>query len=233
MGTNLKECSISGAVAAAGTTLDVLPGYEFKVINKNGSDYIIRFLKWVDNPEKNKRFVSEAGTPDDEQTWKYFLLPIADYNPKAETVLAKHAFTIGALTVPIKMRFGDKKANGDPLRDFTFSGDVSLGFSLGYKYSPSKRHAFNALTGVSITSVPISPQTTKNLITNETNVAAVTWHIGLLSEVDNFQFGVFSGIDYLAGETGRRWIYRNQPWLGIAIGYSLLQSKKTNTSQSD
>lgn len=204
-----------------------LPGHEFRIVDKKGNNYILRFSKWDGRnvAELNQHFFGSETNPI------YFKIPVADFPERCEEATLRHTFTLGVVTLPIKMRFGGKNGEGQQLRDFTFNGDINLGLSAGYKYTRGGKYSHNLLTGIALTSVPVSAATTNNLIADETNLAAITWHLGWLFSVDNFQFGAFTGIDFLGGEAGRQWSYRNQPWLGIGIGYSIFQPKKTTDKQ--
>jgi hypothetical protein len=130
------------------------------------------------------------------------------------------------------MRFGSSdRVDNIYSRDFLLTNDVSLGFSLGYKRKWSETWGLNFLGGFSLTSVQVDSSTTKGFYKSAANASGVTGHVGVLIENDNFQFGVFTGIDHLAGAAGKRWIYKNQPWVGVAIGYSLFKTKSTNERQ--
>jgi hypothetical protein len=72
---------------------------------------------------------------------------------------------------------------------------------------------------------------TKGIATSATNNAAITAHLGTLYQIDNFQIGLFTGIDFLAGEIGVNWKYRRKPWFGIGLGYSIFQAKRTTDTQ--
>ena len=169
-------------------------------------------------------------TQDGGGTYIYLLLPAKTFNSSCDIQIKKNAFALGALTLPIKIRPGEKLSNGN-YRDFAFESDISIGLSIGYKYTANKHDAFNVLTGIDLTSVPVTPTSTNNAVTTATNLSALTWHLGVLFQIDNFQVGAFTGIDYLAGNTGRQWEYRNDMWLGIGIGYSIFSPKKTSDTQ--
>ncbi|MFI5158965.1 MAG: hypothetical protein ACHQF4_08865 [Sphingobacteriales bacterium] len=177
--------------------------------------------------------IGNTGTDDgggDGEDYVFILLPSGTFNSSCDTIVKRHSFALGVLTVPIKIRPGEKLSNGT-YRDFSFESDISIGLSFGYKYSPNKHSSYNFLTGVDLTSVPVTPETTNNAVSAATNLSAITWHLGVLFQVNNFQLGAFTGIDYLAGNTGRQWMYRNDMWLGIGIGYSIFSSKKTTDTQ--
>ena len=42
-----------------------------------------------------------------------------------------------------------------------------------------------------MSSVLVSAETTNNFVENETNQAAITWHVGILASVNNFQMVSF------------------------------------------
>ncbi|MBK0380564.1 hypothetical protein [Mucilaginibacter segetis] len=241
---SLLQCSGSG-VDKAGTLTDIPAHVDFKVtkILEDGN-FVIQFLVWEPNNDSdaditakaqlNKKFVS---TTTDLKTGKpgardlFFKLPLKEFVNGSEKRLTHHSFTLGALVLPIKLRFGGDSQTPNHKRDFTFTSDVSIGLSIGYKYSPSKKYSHNFLTGISLTSVGVTPDNTNNTVTAETNLAAITWHAGYLFQIDNFQIGAFTGIDYLAGNVGRNWDYRNKPWFGIGLGYSIFKSKSTSDTQ--
>lgn len=239
----LHKCHLNGVLSeGADETEDILPGYEFKIIDQVDDFYIIRFSKWTNenydylntklngmSSQKNSANANPNFMGDDEII--YFKLPLKIFSTKCELAFSRHSFTVGGLVLPIKIRFGAKSADGTIKRDFTFSGDASVGLSAGYKYTGNGTVSHNFLTGLAITSVSVSPATTNKFVTAETNLAAITWHFGYLLEIDRFQFGAFTGIDYLAGEAGRQWMYRHKPWLGVGLGFSFLNHKKTTDTQ--
>lgn len=225
----LQKCNVNGVDVTGTETISI--GFEFSIVELKDNQYIIRISKWNDE-SLNAQYVGDTQLTTGKKTDKiFFKLPITDFNEKCEEAVLRHTFTLGVVTLPIKMRFGYKAKDGSKIRDFTFSGDISLGLSAGYKYTRRGRYSHNFLTGIALSSVSVSPATTNGLITDETNLAAITWHLGYLFSVDNFQFGAFTGIDFLGGEVGRKWDYRNQPWLGIGIGYAIFQPKKTTDKQ--
>ena len=219
-----------------GSSQMVFRGFEFKVDKVLTNDVVIHFLKWTKDAAKNTAYFNSksttANTPD-----IYFLLPLNQF----QTTIEKHRkapFALGIAIVPIKMRFGNSKKSKATIdsRYFNFESAVSLGFSVGcnVKLDKSKFTARNNLAflaGISLSSVPLDSFTTKGFLKTNTNNASITGHIGMLYQIDNFQIGVFTGIDYLAGEVGNQWKYRNKPWVGIGLGYSIFQAKKTTDTQ--
>ncbi|RWY47955.1 hypothetical protein [Mucilaginibacter gilvus] len=237
----LLKCSGNG-VAILGSDTDIPADVEFSVtkILDDGS-LVIQFIEWrisdsdvkVQNTALNKSLVSTAtdnsGKPGKKDI--FFKLSLKEFNNDCEKEVNAHSFTLGALVLPIKLRFGGNTSNPAHHRDFTFANDISIGLSAGYKYSPNKKYSHNILTGIALTSVSVTPTNTNKTVTTESNLAAITWHFGYLFQIDNFQIGAFTGIDYLAGEVGRNWDYKNKPWFGIGLGYSIFKSKSSSDKQ--
>jgi hypothetical protein len=240
----LKKCNIVGTLDNA--TEIALRGYEFKIDRVVESGLVIHFLKWKNKPDLNAKFyntafksMSEEGvkpqpTPSAPDT--YFLLPLAEFN-KSIQKYGNAPFAVGVVVLPIRMRF----SNGTPediqdKRYFDFEGAISVGLSVGanIKLDKSKFTARNALAflgGFSLSSVGVDSFTTHGYLKTSTNSAAITTHLGILYQIDNLQIGVFSGIDFLAGELGKQWKYRNRPWFGVGMGFSIFKAKKTTDTQ--
>ncbi|MBD1366702.1 hypothetical protein IDJ77_23020 [Mucilaginibacter sp. ZT4R22] len=240
----LLKCSGKG-VDIAGSAEDIPTGTEFKVTKiLDDGNFVIQFLIWnpdgADAAETTKRknlntkYVSsttDQTTGKAGATDRYFKLPLKVFVNSCDKRLNRHSFTLGALVLPIKLRFGGETSDANHHRDFTFANDISIGLSIGYKYSPSKKYSHNFLTGIALTSIGVTPGNTKSTVTSETNLAAITWHLGYLFQIDNFQIGAFTGIDYLGGNVGRNWDYKGKPWFGIGLGYSIFKSKSTSDTQ--
>lgn len=175
---------------------------------------------------------SQAALPASEI---YFLIPFIDFDNVCEKPTSNHSFTVGIPTIPAKLRFGNR-GEGNDARYFRFEGNLSLGLSGGYKYSFGEdgKYAINTLVGFTVASVAVDSLTTKGKVNSNTSAASFSPHFGLVFDVQSFQFGLYTGIDFLYGEPNKYWVYRNQPWLGIGIGYSLFKTepkKNTNDGQ--
>jgi hypothetical protein len=160
---------------------------------------------------------------------KYFLIDLADFNNKtSEYYGSNHSFVWGFSLLPIKLRFGD--AN----RPFNYETGFSLGTNAGYEYQIKSRvkQSVGLLFGIGISTVGITPETVNNYIDKTTTVGALTPSLGLVYSYENFQIGVFSGYDIIPGELGKNWQYRNSPWLGLGLGFTIFQRNKTANSSN-
>lgn len=229
----LSKCDAIGT--AGGGNDIIMKDIQFTIVGSTTTDYVIYILlKSGDATFNTRYFNSGFVAATTTQPNIYFLLPRAAFATKCKTRLKKNSFTVGLVNLPIKARFGSKdKIDEKYNKDFLISSDVSLGFSFGYKYKWTEANGINLLAGVSLASIQVDSSITKGYATSATNASALTGHVGVLFEVHNFQFGLFTGIDFLAGQMGKEFLYKKDPWLGIAIGYSLFKTKNTKDTQSE
>ncbi len=245
-GLRLAVCNALGEESKTKDSVIIDKGVLFKIEGVLGDKYIIHILSWEENYRSrclstlnkenkllNDKYVRNAA----DSSKKFFLISKLNIGELGETkyTLPKGSFTFGATTIPIKVRFASKENNGARERYFDFNGEVNIGLTAGYKLRPSRNPNFfiNFLAGVGITSIPVDSSTTNGYVSSSTKASGLTPSIGVLFEIKDFQIGVYSGIDFLARELGDRWSYKNQPWLGIGIGFSIFRAgEKPSTIQS-
>jgi hypothetical protein len=230
---SLPKCDGIGNLTA-GTEI-INAGVQFRIDGTAAGGYILHILQKNNDVNFNSRlYLSSftAATPKNSIPDIFFLLQLQTFNTKCKPRLVKNSFTIGTVLLPIKMRFGSsKKIDNIYSKDFLLTNDVSLGFSFGYKRKWNENWGINFLGGFSVSSIQVDSSTTKGYSKSLSNASGVTGHVGLLLEDNNFQFGVFTGIDYLTGAIGKQWLYKSQPWVGVAIGYSLFKTKTMQDTQ--
>jgi len=208
-----------------------LEGYRFRVVRAVGNDYVIRFLRWRKNTTLNTNFVESAGNR------KYFKISFDEFSEYAEEVVPNYTFTLGTVVLPVKIRFGSRDSvmiNQEirKKRDFSFSSDVNLGLVVGgrWRVSPGFSLVF-PLVGFSVGSIAADSASTSGYLNAESNLATITPYTGVIFQHDDFQIGLFTGIDFPSGKAGYNWDYRNQPWLGIGLGYSIFTAKPSRHKQ--
>jgi hypothetical protein len=145
------------------------------------------------------------------------------------------SFNFGAMTLPIKMRFGDNNKN--TTKGFQFEENLNLGFTLGPKWQLKGTHdqSVNLLGGVGVSRVKLDSTSLKNNYPVPTSgeAPAVSTTIGFLYQYEIFQIGIFGGEDFLLEGFYKNWVYRGNPWVGVAIGISLFSpSNNKNGSPS-
>ncbi|HNP23740.1 MAG TPA: hypothetical protein PKM63_18870 [Panacibacter sp.] len=230
--------------------------YEFRISNVVGDKVIIYFVRWSEgvnqksggtsekdiqlekiraaNVALNENLVKKPGEtsfPTDPSKYRKFVMTRDEFDKNCEEKVPKNQLSIGAVTLPIKVRFANGLEGNDKVYS-SFEGNVSVGLSAGLKRNyRNGKYSTIALGGIALSSIPVDSTTTKNFVAGKTNASAVTIHAGFLFSIDNFQIGIFTGIDYLSGEINSKWDYRNKPWVGVGIGFSFFNAKKTTDTQ--
>ncbi|MCW3074261.1 MAG: hypothetical protein JWP69_1330 [Flaviaesturariibacter sp.] len=235
---NLTQCDATGTSIMAGNPATAVVkrvegNWRFKIYDMVGANYIINILEFPTG-YGNEATLNNSFVEASNQT-VYFLLPATTYNQVAERFKSPHSFTVGAATTLIKIRPGSKEPiDGKWPVYFDFANDFNIGVLFGYKYKPWRKIDFasNFLAGISVTSIGIDSLTTKGIAKSPSNSSGLTFSLGYVAEFNKFQFGVFSGLDMLTGEVGRNWVYRNRPWIGLTLGYSIFRTQGSPESQS-
>jgi hypothetical protein len=166
---------------------------------------------------------------------KYFLIQRYDLDSNCvkvyNTGLRSTVFTIGLVTMPLKLRLGS---------NFDFQGNLSLGTTAGVKIRMSKINAnyLNLLVGTSISTISLDSFSTRGKISGQplTNIAVFSPSLGLVFEFGKAQAGIFYGWDVLNKSTQAKygWIYNKKSWVSIGFGFSIFNvDAKANNAQSN
>ncbi|PKV52357.1 hypothetical protein ATE84_4469 [Aquimarina sp. MAR_2010_214] len=142
----------------------------------------------------------------------------------------KRSFVSSAITIPIKIRFGDHKNLDEKTKYFDFEGNINVGVTAGFRDRINKtgKNYISYLGGLSIASTKITPETAE--IDSETNASILTPFLGILYEYNDFQIGAFIGWDHIGGKLGKSWVYQGNAWIGFGIGYNIFTSTDSNGS---
>jgi hypothetical protein len=184
------------------------------------NEYVIRIVNFKNNSSENTRLVKSANKEI------FFLLPQLLYVSDAERLKEKGSFTVGVATTLLKIRPGSKETENRTTINSDFGNDFNLGFSAGWKIQPKrKKQTFHSVVfGLSMSAIDVTPYSTRDHIKENATQSAITISPGYIFEIDKFQMGIFPGLDMMSGAIGRKWIYRNRPWLGIGFGYSIFRA---------
>lgn len=222
-------CNLLGQKLNANDVFVVPPfKSKFALVRNAGNDsMVIRFLNWK-NTELKAKFNGEEGNA------KYFLITKNDLDSNCIKVYARGnkstVFTLGLVTMPMKLRLG---------RNFDFQGNLNLGTTAGAKMRISKYNPnyVNFLFGASIATVSLDSFSTGGRISGQplTNIAVFSPSLGVVFEFGKAQAGIFYGWDFLNKATQSRynWIYDRKPWISIGFGFSIFSVNGTSSSQSD
>ncbi|MCM5530632.1 hypothetical protein [Parasegetibacter sp. NRK P23] len=227
---SLTQCNFDGSAIAGATAERIEANTIFYVKNIVGSDYIIQIAKFTSNTASakalNTKLVSTATGSD-----IFFKLPQRSsedsYELNAERLEKKGLFTVGAATTLIKIRPGREEPKDGYNIYSEFGNDFNIGISAGWKFKPYRRTqlSHSLVGGLSFSSIKVTPYTTQDFIQSEATQGCVTFSAGYVFEYNKFQVSVFSGIDVMSGEIGRKWIYRNRPWLGLGFGFQIFRGQ--------
>jgi hypothetical protein len=202
---------------------------KFTAYESKNNKLLVKFWNYKNSTEQNVEANNNGGKYiSNETNDKYFLIDLADFNNKTSEYYGdKNSFVWGFSLLPIKLRFGG--AN----RPFNYETGFSLGTSAGYEYQFKSRvkQSIGVLFGIGISTVGITPETVNNYIDKPTTVGAFTPSLGFVYSYENFQIGVFSGYDKIPGELGKNWQYRDSPWLGLGLGFTIFQKNKSADSK--
>ena len=218
----------------------VTDGKDFKVF------YIVKFkekkgdtvdsLKSVKlNERVSSYMVKKEGNFTGEQITNYFKLTNIEFTEV--TTKLEAGWTFGTVILPLKLRFGDTDNKGNNLRYFDFTSEVNIGLSIAWRMTRVNTRTIDTYLfgSLNLSSIPVDSANTHGFQKTKTNTSAISPTIGMVINFKNSGLQLIGtiGYDFMAGELGRKWTYRNQPWIGIGVGFSIFKfgNKDTETEQ--
>lgn len=127
---------------------------------------------------------------------------------------------IRPLTIPIKLR---PKILTSPLQ---FEADVAIGPYFGYEFG-SMRYAEQGVRTASGTAALFCTPSLIDLDENNNdskatdNVLGITLGGGFLLNVNENQFGIVCGWDYVGGNPSLSWSYQGRFWTSVSMGFKI------------
>lgn len=133
-------------------------------------------------------------------------------------------WSLNALTVPLKVRFGEDKTE--------FSTGANLGAFFGYTWGKTnflhrkkignKQYDSKVTTGLFLGAdkLEFSFEDT-NMEDQTVKTAFLSVGSGVLYSYQKFTIGITGGLDFGLGENSKKWDFQGRPWLGATLGYSL------------
>ena len=138
-----------------------------------------------------------------------------------------------ALTLPIKVRFAQKK------QPYSADGSINLGFAFGWKFTHSiyknyyqkkgmvfmkqQTKSFSITPGVFAGPTVLEITTLNSNATDDRKVLGLTYGAMVAFGVNRFNFGLASGIDYIVQNKSKNWIYNGKPWIGVTIAIDFIE----------
>ena len=208
-------------------------------------DYNFNDLKkesWFIHADKIIEVLSTTGAVD------YYLVNRYDRDGKYELKVknrttfkySSNRLEYGPITIPIKYRLGyETRIEGNDIEvDDEFSADLNLGAFLGLNLGSYKARfegkTFRQLPSVSGTIGIFSGLSTASLDSLSTTAGANPFSkdekatigvfspgMGIMLNVYNINFGLFTGLDFGFGSNAKNWNYNNRLWLGFGIMYNV------------
>jgi hypothetical protein len=200
--------------------------------------YIVKFKEKKDDKadslqavELNKRVslysysVEEKGIFTNKRIDNYFKLTNAEFTEVTTKLDAR--WTFGTVILPLKLRFGDTDTKGNNLRYFDFTSEVNIGLSIAWRMTRANTRTIDTyfFGSLNLTSIPVDSANTHGFQKTKTNASAISPTFGTVINFKNSGLQLIGtiGYDFMAGELGRKWTYRNQPWIGIGVGFSIFK----------
>jgi hypothetical protein len=158
---------------------------------------------------------------------------IADPNIATKQTKVGGSLALGVINFPFKYR--PQRGNGD------FSGALNFGVGIGYTipHKTWRQFTWSIISGYSFSNVVLdSSNTSKNQgsLSSSNNYSAFSFSIGLLTQYQQIQAGVFLGWDRISNINQREfgWSYQGKPWISVGFGFAIfsIQNKTTNNSSS-
>ncbi len=216
-------------------------GLKFTILTVTDNGYfVIKFWHFKDAPNSLKISDMDNATlsaNDDfnissSDEGKRFLISIGDLNNSCQSYYGKGvAFVGGAMTIPLKLRFG----NGTD-RDFIVEEKLNIGLTPGIKFQLPSRHDQSislvinpSITGATTQAASFIPGYTPSSDTER----AFGLGFGVVYEFEKFQIGLLTGRDWLISPGAKYWKYNNQQWIGIGIGFSLFGKTSEQTGSGE
>lgn len=212
-----RELSTTGVIGDPGnaSTLNPLITYLGPVFKGDSAFASFQFVPYNDSILQKKWLGQVEGSP------KRFAVPSGVLSGRLVRAYAtgwrSGEFVVGALALPAKLRFSP----------FNFSGNISLGPSLAWRWrkSATRDYHMGVIASVGTSSVQLTEANTDSAVTAATDRAAYYLAVGVMAEFGPTQVGFFLGTDLINDPNQDDWIYQGKPWFSIGIGAAIFGTR--------
>lgn len=169
---------------------------------------------------------------DRDVNGKIFTISLKDLNEKCMPYFGhRTSFTFGAMTIPLKIRFGTE-TNRPMLAEEKLN--IGLTPGLKFQFSSRKEQSITFLANIGVSNVRTSAATFNvGYIPSSDNEPALSLALGLMYQHEKFQIGILSGQDWLLSDGAPSWKYQSKRWLGIGIGFSFFGQGNGETNSGE
>ncbi len=184
-------------------------------------------VEFGEGEEANKSFINPFWVVEDREGSNIERDAIYYYelHNRQSIDLSFQNFSVKILSVPLKVRFGEDETE--------FSSEANLGAFAGYSWGKTQfTHrekvgntqieswkTFGLLLGTEKLEFEFQDE---NDETVEVETAVISTGMGFTWTYEKFTAGLSGGFDFALGENSSDWEYHGRPWIGLAIGFSLL-----------
>lgn len=191
---------------------------------------------WLSGPKKSKLCGVEEDSNALFNTKKKYLIIVEN---RKSIPFSYRNYEIGALTIPIKIRFGYTE-NGIKIPSAATSNITNIGTYFGVRFGKvnywynkyeemktvNKSWIIAGFFGVSNDKVDSLASTVggiNGLKKNDTprDIVSISYGVSAMFDISDFRFGIVLGWDRAFGDNRKIWNYDNKLWLGIGVGYKL------------
>ncbi len=224
-------------------------GFAFEVVQELGSYSLVKYWELKKGRKKadtalpflttlagkspfsvvTKENIYKENGQEINDTKDYYLIRNNDLNKYSkEFEYKKHKWSMGLLVLPVKLR-----VFADTTGQFEFSDGFSLGttFSWTYNHKWVNDKTYNLVLYTGISSISTDSIKTRGA-TNATKIPAFSPAIGVMIEKGGIQIGGFIGWDFPLGNIQRNWVYRNRPWFGVGLGFSIFKIQNPSNTET-
>ena len=185
----------------------------FALVGSAGTDYIVRFWEWADDPTNNRALVFADST---QREYRYFRMPTDDFAIKTRPRRSRAVgFTLGNTVLPFRIR-------SNP---YELAGEFSFGTTFGVTFplSDYRDLDLSVVGGLHLTQITLDSLDTRGAIRTGggDQEPALSPLFGAVLEVSNVQVGLFVGWDLLNRPDSEVWIYQGKPWISVGIGAAI------------
>lgn len=242
----MQACDIDGNPIEPALKIPNKIGQKFNFVKRIGADTaVIQILNYSDTSTsyylynksltKSEYIEMKSNMVDAQRTLieaqLYFLVPISSISDAAQPVFARNwQFTVGALTMPVKMRIQ---------KEFDFSGSFNISAAGGAKYRISRysENYMDFLVSIGLSSVNVDSFSRKNSnvkLLPTANLSTLTLGTGIVFEFGKAQAGIMLGWDFLSARDQKnyQWKYNSKPWLAIGFGLAIFGKQEEQADPS-
>lgn len=186
-----------------------------------------KFLDDGELPESTDRVISYLNGTHPDSSKDIFGLKLPS---KGQLKITTTGWQAGALTIPLKI-YLNGESDSIPKGTNNIQTDAKFALFGGYQWG---KHGYNSkgeiktkeMKSVNLvigaSKLTLNGQNTDGRVLKETSIATLDTGLSFAFAYNKFNLFVGAGFDIPLNKVGSDWIFHGSPWVGIGIGYSIL-----------